>query len=109
MPQTLVRFPNCHECPVERGLGNLTSQTPSQIAVATYQARMLVTKWPSNEQAMLDNERNLALREWMLNQKEEEEEEREGLKEEQERKEKREDGRVAATGEEIRQEIVNRH
>ena len=58
---------------------------------------------------MLDNERNLDLREWMLNQKEEEEEEREGLKEEQERKEKREDGRVAATGEEIRQEIVNRH
>ena len=59
--------------------------------------RMLVTKLPSNEQAMLDNERNLDLREWMLNQKEEEEE-REGLKEEQERKEKREDGRVAATG-----------
>ena len=37
------------------------------------------------EQTMLNHERNLALREWMLNQKEEQE--------------KRGDGRVAATGE----------
>ena len=27
----LVRFPNCHECPVASGLGNLTILSPSQV------------------------------------------------------------------------------